>query len=295
MKIKKIFLYITITIFTTFELFAQNTNPVVTNVTVTNNNETIIVYYDVVDAETDDLTIYMEVSIDDGISWNFDYGVATGDIGIGVKEGIGKTITWEYPNCNNKSIKVEIYADDNYGDQIYYARNIYNTIKIGDQIWLKENIDVGTMINTGSYERNNNIIEKRCYNNNLNNCEIYGGLYIWTEAMKYSDMKGSQGICPNNWHIPTYDEFQILINEVGGSSDALKALGANSSNFTALLAGTFYDGRYFSNLGNYGWFWSSTDSSSSYAAKQMMIGSSDNIELRSVRKTECCSIRCLKN
>ncbi len=61
--------------------------------------------------------------------------------------------------------------------------NTYNTVQIGTQCWMKENLKVGTMvdsINTGSVhsdQTNENLLEKYCYNNTLSNCDIYGGLY----------------------------------------------------------------------------------------------------------------------
>jgi uncharacterized protein (TIGR02145 family) len=88
--------------------------------------------------------------------------------------------------------------------------NVYNTVLIGTQCWMKENLKVGTMINGGQKQTNNGIIEKYCYNNNTANCDIYGGLYQWDEMMGYSATPGVQGICPPDWHIPTDDEWKIL-------------------------------------------------------------------------------------
>ncbi len=62
--------------------------------------------------------------------------------------------------------------------------NIYSTVKIGDQVWMAENLNVGTMVtsvNTGSNHSdvsNNSIIEKYCYNNDANYCNKCGNTLI---------------------------------------------------------------------------------------------------------------------
>src|ERR1035441_9850769 len=73
-----------------------------------------------------------------------------------------------------------------------YAGKTYNTVAIGDQCWLKENLDIGTMINSinggtngDGNQTNNGTIEKYCYNDDPANCTKYGGLYQWNEAMQY--------------------------------------------------------------------------------------------------------------
>lgn len=95
---------------------------------------------------------------------------------------------------------------------IEYESKIYNTVQIGDQCWLKENLDVGTMIQStagGQLQTNNGIIEKYCYNNEEIYCNTYGGLYEWNETMKYSAQDGARGICPIGWHIPTEPDYII--------------------------------------------------------------------------------------
>src|ERR1035437_2147476 len=126
-----------------------------------------------------------------------------------------------------------------------YGGKTYNTVQIGSQCWLKENLDVGTMINSATAAdsmRNNGIIEKYCFNDDPNNCTTYGGLYQWNEAMQYVTTPGSKGICPTGWHIPTSAEDSTLITTVSNDGNALKAVGqdstsTNTSGFSALLAG----------------------------------------------------------
>jgi len=119
-------------------------------------------------------------------SWDYDYGVASGAIGTAIVEGTGKTITWEYSGGENSNFKIKILADDLAGVQIYYSYKIYNTVTIDTKTWLKENLDVGTMIQstTGGFQQTaNDTIEKYCYDNVEANCATYGGLYEWNEAI----------------------------------------------------------------------------------------------------------------
>ena len=93
---------------------------------------------------------------------------------------------------------------------IKYEGLVYNTVQIGDQCWLKENLNIGSMI-LGNLDMNNNgVVEKYCFENNPDNCGIYGGLYQWNEMMQYDSTNGGQGICPDGWHIPTDEEMKIL-------------------------------------------------------------------------------------
>jgi len=93
---------------------------------------------------------------------------------------------------------------------ISYNFQLYNTVQIGTQCWLKENLNVGTMIDGIQPQINNQIMEKYCYNDNPANCVTYGGLYQWDEAMNYATQLGSQGLCPQGWHIPSDEEFKQL-------------------------------------------------------------------------------------
>ena len=99
--------------------------------------------------------------------------------------------------------------------------NTYNTVQIGSQCWMKENLNTGTMVLGANNQANDSIIEKYCYSDNTANCTTYGGLYQWQEMMNLpascmttdcaSQIKTPhQGICPNGWHIPTDNEFNTL-------------------------------------------------------------------------------------
>jgi uncharacterized protein (TIGR02145 family) len=152
-------------------------------------------------------------------------------------------------------------------DSIFYVGKTYKTVKIGDQCWLQENLNVGTRINIQNNQTNNNLLEKYCYGDIESNCDVYGGLYQWDEMMQYSMIEGERGICPTGWHVPSDIEFSILCNFLGGENNAgagMKEFGTatwitpntgatNLSGFTALPAAH----REFS-IGEFAYFRTST-------------------------------------
>jgi len=187
---------------------------------------------------------------------------------------------------------------------VTYSGKTYNTVQIGTQCWLKENLDVGTMINVSADQTNNGTIEKYCYNNDPSNCATYGGLYQWDEAMGYSTTAGSKGICPTGWHIPTLAEYQTLASSAGNNSNALKAAGqgtgseagTNTTGFSSLLVG-YRDGRgYFYGLAYYAYYWSSTMYGSSESVSSMdLYNSSSIIQWNYYGGKSGFPIRCLKD
>lgn len=156
---------------------------------------------------------------------------------------------------------------------VIYSGKTYNTVQIGSQCWLKENLDVGTMINGNKKQSNNSTIEKYCYDDISNNCAKYGGLYQWDEAMQYLNTEGAQGICPPGWHIPTYKEIEQLAIAVSKNGNTLKAIGegkgdgagTNLSGFSLLLSGTSFrenrSNNFYNFLNEIGYFWSSSEES----------------------------------
>jgi len=101
------------------------------------------------------------------------------------------------------------------GDTLIDWRDLqeYPTVQIGNQCWMAKNLNIGKkvtdhlVVEPHSHCSDNDIIEKYCYNNNTQNCNVYGGLYDWNEMMQYDTTPGIQGICPDGWHIPTNDEW----------------------------------------------------------------------------------------
>jgi uncharacterized protein (TIGR02145 family) len=189
---------------------------------------------------------------------------------------------------------------------VEYQGKVYNTVLIGNQCWLKENLDIGTMITSEGpedYQTNNGIIEKFCYDNDEGNCNVYGGLYQWDEAMQYITTEGAQGICPDGWHIPTLDEFESLKEAVNNDGNSLKAIGegsgdgtgTNTSGFSALLAGDRENDGSFYYPGIAAYFWSSKNYTTSSSIRLILSGFDENIDLTIGDRRNGFSVRCLED
>jgi len=186
---------------------------------------------------------------------------------------------------------------------VLYEGKTYNTVQIGTQCWLKENLDIGTMIQGTANPSNNDTIEKYCYNNDSANCETYGGLYQWNEAMQYVTTEKAKGICPTGWHIPTQEEFGTLKAAVGDDGNKLKredqgtgsGVGTNTSGFSALLVGGRFGNGYFYNLGYNSYFWSSTEVDNSSAYHLTLWNYDSGIPMTTYGKEDGFSLRCLKD
>lgn len=196
-------------------------------------------------------------------------------------------------------VSIKLFGQWNCGDTLIDTRDgkSYPTVLIDTQCWLGKNMNIGIMVLGDSAQIDNSIIEKYCYNNDTNNCNIYGGLYQWAEMVQYYNGVTNtthwsspvptvvQGICPEGWHIPTTTEFDALAtyfgsSVVGGSlkdttnnywgnangwvkyggacSYVFPNVGAtNSSGFTALPHGHIYL-KIFKDLHEYGNYWTIT-------------------------------------
>lgn len=154
--------------------------------------------------------------------------------------------------------------------------NVYNTVTIGTQVWLKENLKTtkyrnGEAIGTTNpptldYSSESTPKYQWAIDGNESNVSVYGRLYT---GYVVTD---SRGICPTGWHVATRDEWITLIDFVGGEMVAggiLKEKGTSHWNapntdatdkygFTAVPAGCRdYDGE-FTNKKTDAFFWTSS-------------------------------------
>ncbi|MDD4812784.1 MAG: FISUMP domain-containing protein [Bacteroidales bacterium] len=185
----------------------------------------------------------------------------------------------------------------------------YKTVNINGQIWMAENLDIGTMIHgsTGGddrngYMRNNNIIEKYCYQNDPANCELYGGLYQWDEAMGYSKQEAVTGICPEGWHLPNNAEWIQLaqaLDPVNGESMAGdKLILGSRSGFQALFAGYFiFAERNYFDLGQAAYFWTSTinEEFNHLSILRSIYRENPHLQRDTGRQYNGLPVRCIKN
>ncbi len=190
-----------------------------------------------------------------------------------------------------------------------YSGKTYNTVQVGTQCWLKENLDVGVFVTstyTGSIHSNlsnNGIIEKYCHDNDEANCAIYGGLYDWNEAMQYVNTEKAKGICPTGWHIPTRTEFLTLKAAVSNNGNKLKredqgkgsGIGTNTSGFSALLADIRNNTGDFFTIGDRAKFWISIEEDATYADHMSLYNTDSDINIIGTNKSYGFSIRCVKD
>lgn len=166
---------------------------------------------------------------------------------------------------------------------------VYKTVKIGEQVWMAENIAYKPA--SGSYWS---------YNNNPNIAEIYGYLYNWETACD---------VCPKGWHLPSEDEWNTLINYLGGKEMAGGKLketdtihwnnpnlnATNESGFSALPGGFRFDNENYFTYGYNAFFWSSTELYG-YLGYNIII-SNDNAAVGNddTNKEYGFSVRCIKD
>ncbi|MFH1197153.1 MAG: FISUMP domain-containing protein [bacterium] len=220
---------------------------------------------------------------------------------------IGSKTFTDLPSFTSNALDLGEFIIERYcpGVQsITYEGETYGTVRIGSQCWLKENLNVGNRINGNKDQQSGNGIEKYCYDDNETNCDTYGGLYQWNEAMQYNITEGTRGICPPEWHIPTEAEFKTLEMVVNQDGDALKEIGQGTSNeaatnksgFSALLAGYRYNEGNFYNLGYCTtYFWSSSDDGIDSAYGFYIYCDGSSIYLYYDYEVFGFSVRCLKD
>lgn len=141
----------------------------------------------------------------------------------------------------------------------------YETIQIGDQCWMAENLNTGVMLASAVTDpTNNGVVEKWCYADTANNCDSQGGLYSWDEVMDYSTIQGDKGICPHGWRIPSDDELITLEDNYPSASNATELLLNGSSGMNMLKGGERNNngsgpgGSYFDGIGTLSTLWTST-------------------------------------
>lgn len=203
-------------------------------------------------------------------------------------------------------------------ETVEYGGQVYNTCLIGNQCWLKENLNIGEMINSENTMEDNQIIEKYCQYNNVDYCNSHGGLYNWNEMMQYNTQPGARGICPEGWHIPTDEEWKVLEGTVDSqfpegdpewdnmgyrgydvgknlktSYGWQNGIGTNLYHFGALPGGYFSG--LFNHLGFSGYWWTSNEYSESNANGRYLYELNDGSSRNSEPKGCSYSVRCIKD
>lgn len=207
--------------------------------------------------QTIQFTSYTNISNPTAYNWSFGDGNFSYDVNpTHTYDNIG-TYTVGLQVANNNGFKTE--SKEDYitirfcpGAVQDVEGNIYGTAGIGTYCWMAENLNMGTRI-TGELDAqsDNDVTEKFCYDDDEDMCDEYGGLYEWDELMQYSTAAGTQGLCPDDWHVGTKGEWINMTSFLGGDYVAGQKLksttgwenngnGTNESGFNALPGGTFW-------------------------------------------------------
>ena len=272
-------------------------------------------------------------------SITIDWGSASGNVSVTASNSCGTsaasdlavTVTTCFTTCGTDSVQD---ADGNW----------YQTVQIGTQCWMAENLNVGTYVPIASGGQAPAGTQKYCQGlSGVNDPACpFGGLYTWAEMMDGSvscngtapppedNVKCSppvQGICPIGWHVPSHFEWTLLEKNVGSAPGAfpynvatIGGLGTdeggnmkvtpvcgtlpcwnspntgatNSSGFSALPGGSA-GSSLFANVGDFGFWWSSSESIGTTAWSRRL--SSTNAKVYRVNdfKVIGFSVRCVQN
>jgi uncharacterized protein (TIGR02145 family) len=212
-------------------------------------------------------------------------------------------------------IFILFFASISYSQKIGFGvididSNQYNTVIIGKQEWMSQNL------NTSKFRNGDTIMEAKseeewinaaesgkpawCYaNNDVSNKEKYGKLYNWYAV------NDPRGLSPEGWHIASEEEFIQMSKFLGNESTVGVSLksdkgwgsygyGTNSSGFSGLPGGQRNKNK-FSLVGQLGNWWSSTKGSANHA---ISFGVGTFVDVLSSGESEMStgeSVRCVRN
>lgn len=205
--------------------------------------------------------------------------------------------------------------------------NVYNTVLIGSQCWMKENLKTTSYRNGSSIPNVTNATvwydlytgAYVWYDNDITWKDSYGALYNWYAAVD------PNGLCPTGWHVPTHEEWTALTDYIGGTSEPhgneLKSCrqvnsplgggcytsepprwesnsihwGTDDYGFSGLPGGYRYFTGTFYDVGVSGFWWSSTEFSSYYAWYRFLYYDNGSVSENSQYRQCGYSVRCLRD
>ena len=213
-----------------------------------------------------------------------------------------------------------------YGEQATFTSkladtegNLYNTLTIGTQVWMTENLRA-TKLNDNTSIPNitddalwiGSSVSAYCwYNNDVTYKPTYGALYNWFAV-------NTGKLCPSGWHVPTDDEFKTLEQALGMAADQLEVWGwrgtdqgtqlknttgwdeggngTNSSGFSALPGGYRFGATgEFNLMTTITYWWTSTEHDADRGWYRRLDSSSNSVYRASTSKKGGKYIRCVKN
>jgi len=274
------------------------------NVDFRAEGKSIVVTYDFFHPKADTL-VNIELQFKDQQGSVISPKTISGDL-KNVKPGQAKRIVWD-------ALADGVVLSGKYKAELKIIQ--YNSVKIGNQVWMSENLNVSTFRNgdpipeAKTAEEWKKAGEKKqpawCYyDNDPANGAKYGKLYNWYAV---SD---SRGLAPTGWHIPSDAEWTKLTDFLGGIDARVLITGAkmkskngwydngngnNSSGFSGLPGGYRYGSGAFGGVGGYGYWWSSTEDGTGSAWLRTLVYSNGNVYRGYDYKGGGFSVRCLRD
>ena len=201
--------------------------------------------------------------------------------------------------------------------------NEYETVLIGNQEWMAENlrvthyndgIEIPNITNNGDWG-SLSTGAYGVYNNDPLNADVYGNLYNWYTVDDDRD------VCPNGWHVPSDEEFKELEMFLGMSEEEANSTGYRGTDEGSKLAGNSnlwnggdlennpefgtsgfngfpagyrsFSGGYYFSMGTSGFFWSFSELGSNSAWKRLLNYDYSSVHRSFEYKQIGYSIRCL--
>jgi uncharacterized protein (TIGR02145 family) len=233
----------------------------------------------------------------------------------------------KYSCFSTEYLNQEFLEADKYGE-ILDERDgkVYRTVKIGNQVWMAENLNYDLGPIRSSYQTD----WSGCYySNKVEHCDDTGRLYSWEAAINPAKLNADKlidcgyglscalpdtvyGICPSGWHLPDTTEWIALFTAVGGQSAAGTVLkswrfrcplprrmncedGTDDFGFSAQPGGYRYDFANYYGGSSAAFFWSSSESGAYSAFSMRLINTDKDAYWGADNKNHGFSIRCVKN
>ena len=222
------------------------------------------------------------------------------------------TLQWEISTaCGTTTDEVNVSFNPwQCGVSFYDTRDgqSYETVQIGEQCWMAQNLAYLPEVSPSSQGNNT---DHYYYVYNYQGSDVteakatadyqtYGVLYNWPSSLD---------VCPDDWHLPADAEWTVLTTYLGGEGVAggkMKETGTshwnspnigatNSSGFTGLPGGYRLTSGPFSSVGDYGYFWSSTENSPTNAWYRDLSYGSDFANSYNFTKGYGFSVRCVRD
>ncbi len=246
-----------------------------------------------------------------------------------------------FGDVDAKRMIVRTMEEAGKDDVIDVDGNAYPTVKIGDQVWMAENLRtthysdgraIPLIESDEDWAALEDITTADAHSFNTDKDPKYGAYYTWAAAMggnavsSETNPSNVQGVCPDDWHLPSHAEWQQLISytiangyNYDGSTSGDKSASSmaatygwaesadpgdvgndqesnNATGFSILPAGSRHsEAGVFYNQGAYTYFWSSTTINETAAWNYFMIYNYRGFYWSGVAYSAGFSVRCVKD